>query len=544
MRRYFLILGFFLFLSIGLNCYLLFYLLKFSPSLLFQKAQIEELISQFKEKPENEKQETEIPAKLLEIEKEIKNLKNSLQSTANFSKENLSIKDEINQKLEALSDEFSEFKEQFISLNEDNLKIQKEILSLIENLEKTSESNTKTTREEEMQESKEVSEETKPLLITEVAAGFDSSKNEFIEIYNPNDFPVEINDENFVLEIIDSQNRKTQKRIDWKRNVIPSKSFFLFVGGDLKTEAQKLEGDAYFSSQLTSIGGVIIRKKEGEILDRVGWGEPNSPIPILATELKAKLKEGGLKTGESLQRKIQNSEFVDTNNNEDDFEFSLVLTPHNSLGERLVYSKEQSLALEEKQGEVQQEETEQAFNQESSKTLDWPQKEKILITEVHIEGDEFVKLFNPGNSPVSLQDKYLAYFPSTRHSIDDPWRLWQIDTDLSISPNSYSLLAIYLQKGSLIEPDWQVLTKEKTKEGKRKPYSEGTISSDGAIGLFDCNPKEEGEKCKIDLVGWGKAKVFEGEPALFPKGSASLLRKRINSSYQDTDNNLNDFEAR
>ncbi|MCD6270946.1 hypothetical protein J7J24_01145, partial [bacterium] len=350
MRRYFLILGFFLFLSIGLNCYLLFYLLKFSPSLLFQKAQIEELISQFKEKPENEKQETEIPAKLLEIEKEIKNLKNSLQSTTNFSKENLSIQDEINQKLEALSDEFSEFKEQFISLNEDNLKIQKEILSLIENLEKTSESNTKTTREEEeMQESKEVSEETKPLLITEVAAGFDSSKNEFIEIYNPNDFPVEINDENFVLEIIDSQNRKTQKRIDWKRNVIPSKSFFLFVGGDLKTETQKLEGDAYFSSQLTSIGGVIIRKKEGEILDRVGWGEPNSPIPILATELKAKLKDGGLKTGESLQRKIQNSEFVDTNNNENDFEFSLILTPQNSLGERLVYSKEESSTSDEEQ---------------------------------------------------------------------------------------------------------------------------------------------------------------------------------------------------
>ena len=542
MRRYFLILGFFLFLSIGLNCYLLFYLLKFSPSLLFQKAQIEELISQFKEKPENEKQETEIPAKLLEIEKEIKNLKNSLQSTANFSKENLSIKDEINQKLEALSDEFSEFKEQFISLNEDNLKIQKEILSLIENLEKTSESNTETTREEEeeMQESKEVSEETKPLLITEVAAGFDSSKNEFIEIYNPNDFPVEINDENFVLEIIDSQNRKTQKRINWKRNVIPSKSFFLFVGGDLKTETQKLEGDAYFSSQLTSIGGVIIRKKEGEILDRVGWGEPNSPIPILATELKAKLKEGGLKTGESLQRKIQNSEFVDTNNNENDFEFSLILTPQNSLGERLVYSKEESSTSDEEQ--IAYSQTQPSSQPTAQKSQEEEQKtsfkeEKILITEVHIEGDEFVKLFNPGNSTISLKDKYLAYFSQNR-LIEKPYRLWKIDTDLSIPPNSYSLLAIYLQEGSPINPDWQVLTIE------NKFYSRGTISSDGAIGLFDCNPKEEGEKCKIDLVGWGKAKVFEGEPALFPKGSTLLLRKRINSSYQDTDNNLKDFEAR
>ena len=539
MRRYFLILGFFLFLSIGLNCYLLFYLLKFSPSLLFQKAQIEELISQFKEKPENEKQETEIPAKLLEIEKEIKNLKNSLQSTANFSKENLSIKDEINQKLEALSDEFSEFKEQFISLNEDNLKIQKEILSLIENLEKTSESNTETTREEEeeMQESKEVSEETKPLLITEVAAGFDSSKNEFIEIYNPNDFPVEINDENFVLEIIDSQNRKTQKRIDWKRNVIPSKSFFLFVGGDLKTETQKLEGDAYFSSQLTSIGGVIIRKKEGKILDRVGWGEPNSPIPILATELKAKLKDGGLKTGGSLQRKIQNSEFIDTNNNENDFEFSLILTPQNSLGERLIYSKVQSLALEEKQRKAQQEKTEQVFDQENSKMLDWSQKEKILITEVHIEGDEFVKFFNPGNTPVSLKDKYLAYFSQNR-LIKEPYRLWKIDENLVISPNSHFTIAICLKEDSTLNPDWQLLTKE------NKPYSKAQIASDGAIGLFDCDPKEEGEKCKIDLVGWGKAKVFEREPALFPKGSTLLLRKGINSSYQDTDNNLNDFEAR
>ena len=543
MKKYFLILGLFLFLSIGLNCYFLFYLLKFSPSFFFQKAQIEELISQFKEKPKNEEQE-EFLTKLLEIEEKIKNLEGSLQSITGFSKENLSTKDEISQKLDTLADEFSEFKKQFISLNEENLKIQKEILALIENLEKTSKSGAEATQEEEeIEESKKTPEEIKPLLITEVASGFDSSKNEFIEIYNPNDFPVEINDGNFVLEIVDSHNRKTQKRIDWKRNVIPKNSFFLFIGGEIKSENQRLKGDAYFSSQLTSIGGVIIRKKKGEVLDRVGWGEPNSPIPILATELKAKLKEGGLKTGESLQRKVQGSNFIDTNNNEKDFDFSLILTPQNSLGERLVYSKDQSLALGEKQVEVQQEKTEQAFTQEGSKTLDWPQKEKILITEVHIEGDEFLKLFNPGNSPVSLKDKYLAYFSSTKHSIDDPWRLWQIDTDLSISPNSYSLLAIYLQEGSSIKPDWRALTKEKTKEDKRKPYSKAQISSNGAIGLFDCNPKEEGEKCKIDLVGWGKAKVFEGEPILFPKGSTLLLRKRINSSYQDTDNNLNDFEA-
>ena len=542
MKKYFLILGFLLLLSIGLNCYLLFYLLKFSPSLFFQKAQIEELVSQFKKTQETKNQKEPSFTKLLEIEEEIKNLENSLRSTSGFLKENLSTKDEISQRIETLSNEFSEFKKQFISLNEENLKIQKEILALIEDLEKTSKNDTETTREEEeeMQESKEVSEETKPLLITEVVSGFDSSKNEFIEIYNPNDFPVEINDENFVLEIIDSQNRKTQKRIDWKRNVVPSKSFFLFVGGDLKTETQRLEGDAYFSSQLTSIGGVIIRKKEGEIFDKVGWGESNSPIPILATELKAKLKEGGLKTGESLQRKIQNSEFVDTNNNENDFEFSLILTPQNSLGERLVYSKEESSTSDEEQ--IAYSQTQPSSQPPAQKSQEEEQKtsfkeEKILITEVHIEGDEFVKIFNPGNSPVSLKDKYLAYFSQNR-LIEKPYRLWKIEDDLSIFPNSYFTIAIYLKEGSTLNPDWQVLTKE------NKPYSKAQISSDGAIGLFDCNPKEEGEKCKIDLVGWGKAKVFERKPALFPKGSNSLSRKRINSSYQDTDNNLNDFEVR
>jgi len=537
MKKYFLLLGF-LFLSIGLNCYFLFYLLKFSSFSLFQKAQIEELLSQFKKAPETKDQEETSFTKLLEIEEKIKNLEDSLQSMVGYSKENLSTEDEINQRLDTLFNEFFEFKKQFISLNEENLKIQKEILALIDNIERTNESSTETTEEKEkIEEPKKTQERIKPLLITEVASGFDSLKNEFIEIYNPNDFPVEINDDNFVLELVDSQNRKTQKRIDWKRNIIPERGFFLFIGGEIKTKNQKLEGDAYFSSQLASISGVVIRKKKGEVFDRVGWGKPNSPIPILATELKAKLKDGGLKTGESLQRKIQNSEFIDTNNNENDFEFSLILTPQNSLGERLIYSKVQSLALEEKQRKAQQEKTEQVFDQENSKMLDWSQKEKILITEVHIEGDEFVKFFNPGNTPVSLKDKYLAYFSQNR-LIKEPYRLWKIDENLVISPNSHFTIAICLKEDSTLNPDWQLLTKE------NKPYSKAQIASDGAIGLFDCDPKEEGEKCKIDLVGWGKAKVFEREPALFPKGSTLLLRKGINSSYQDTDNNLNDFEAR
>lgn len=197
------------------------------------------------------------------------------------------------------------------------------------------------------------------------------------------------------------------------------------------------------------------------------------------------------------------------------------------MGERLVYSKISSSEVPTK---------EESSFQDQQEGISQSQ-DQILITRVGIQGDEFVELFNPQTSPVSLKGKYLAYYSSNRE-INNPYRLWEIEPDFTIPPKSHFLIAVFLEEGSTLSFNWQILTKEK------KPYSKPQISQNGAIGIFNFNPKERGEEGKIDLVGWGKTNVFEGAPIELEEEATFIQRKTHNSSFQDTDNNLEDFISR
>jgi len=154
--------------------------------------------------------------------------------------------------------------------------------------------------------------------INEVCAGLEKAENEFIEIYNPRDFPIVFSNNNFKLKLVNSSNVITTKTITWLNNVIPEKSYFLFVAGNLPIDA-----DAnYGGGLMTSTSGVIITDKNDIIIDRIGWG--NVP-PADAVE-----GEGIniiLKTGQSLERKESG---LDTNNNNLDFILNATPTPQNS----------------------------------------------------------------------------------------------------------------------------------------------------------------------------------------------------------------------
>ena len=100
----------------------------------------------------------------------------------------------------------------------------------------------------------------------------DNAQNEFIELYNSNDFSISLSDENFNLKLVNSSNDITKKKINWNRNIIPSKGYFLFVGGELKIDGQTLSPDANFSSQLTATSGIIIADDKDNVLDRVSLG--------------------------------------------------------------------------------------------------------------------------------------------------------------------------------------------------------------------------------------------------------------------------------
>lgn len=175
------------------------------------------------------------------------------------------------------------------------------------------------------------------ILISEVCAGLDKAENEFVEFYNPNDSAVSLSDENFNLKLVNSSNDITKKKINWNKNVIPAKGFFLLVGGELKIDSQTVSPDATFSSQLTGTSGVIIANGQDNVLDKVAWGKLDKLPPAAGIETQGVILEQGLQTGKSLERKKQGDNLIDNNNNSQDFILSSNPSPINSLGEKKVY---------------------------------------------------------------------------------------------------------------------------------------------------------------------------------------------------------------
>ena len=199
----------------------------------------------------------------------------------------------------------------------------------------------KLTEEEEVKE-EETKEETllslPKILISEICAGLDKAENEFVELYNPNETSVSLSNENFNLKLVNSSNDITKKKINWNRNIIPAKGYFLLVGGELKIDGQILAADATFSSQLTGTSGVIINDGQDTVLDKVAWGKPDKLPPPEAVETQGVILEQGLQTGESLERIKQGDNLIDNNNNSQDFILSSSPSPTNSSGEKKVYS--------------------------------------------------------------------------------------------------------------------------------------------------------------------------------------------------------------
>jgi len=157
------------------------------------------------------------------------------------------------------------------------------------------------------------------LIISEVAAQIEIGKaeSEFIEIYNPTDSEIDMT--SFKLFLVDSSNSKTEKKkITYTNNKIKASGFFLFGGTqEIILNNKKVEMDAIYSNGLTGTSGVILEDKDGNIIDRVGWGEATAKIPpSKAVEEIGVIIDKGLTTGKSIGR---NTAENDTDNNSADF---------------------------------------------------------------------------------------------------------------------------------------------------------------------------------------------------------------------------------
>lgn len=323
------------------------------------------------------------------------------------------------------------------------------------------------------------------LLITEIQTKGANEKDEFVEIYNPNNTDIVLTDWYLQRKTKDANSFSTFASSNlFENRSISAKGYFL-IARTGSTFANK--ADALIDKSLTDDNTLALKDPNGDIVDKVGWGLAND------YETEATVNP---ESGKSISRKLlDNENYQDTDNNKADFEL-IAPTP-----------KQENIA---------------SNNNNDSHP-------KILISGLQIGENEYVELYNPNNELVDVSDYYFSYFSSSREW-NDPYRSKKFPEDTVIEPNSYYLIALADNKN--IDADWQ-------------PYESELLSNtNGSIAIFPWNPAlktiDEARLGRADAVGWGNVIVKEEEAISSFEIDKGLAREE-EATFVDSDNNKLDF---
>ncbi|MFA5165736.1 MAG: lamin tail domain-containing protein [Candidatus Paceibacterota bacterium] len=170
---------------------------------------------------------------------------------------------------------------------------------------------------------KSKTENISPILINELCAGIDTADNEYLTVYNPNNFPISLGS-GFVLKIANSAGKFSEKRLKFLQETIPAKGSFLLSPKAVKIGASLIEPDATYASGLSKIGCTQICLNN--ICDTLSFGEKILPC----AQENFYFLGGGLKTDYCLRRKSADYLLHDSNNNQEDFSLVEQACPKNS----------------------------------------------------------------------------------------------------------------------------------------------------------------------------------------------------------------------
>lgn len=137
----------------------------------------------------------------------------------------------------------------------------------------------------------------------------------------------------------------------------------------------------------------------------------------------------------------------------------------------------------------------------------------IYINELLIEGpsgEEFIELYNPTDSDISLKNYYLDYYSSGR-DWNNPYRNKKFPDSAIIKSKNYFLIA--MKTGEFSNADWNL------------GYSSHQLSdSNGSIALFPSGTFAESNA--LDSISWGKVDyVGKGKEFDPPKDGKSYEKK-------------------
>ncbi|NMB92453.1 MAG: hypothetical protein GYA31_02420 [Parcubacteria group bacterium] len=154
------------------------------------------------------------------------------------------------------------------------------------------------------------------VLITEIqVSGFNSDQtsnvyNEFIELYNPNDFEVDLT--NWYLQKKTSQSEDFSSLVPaslLENRIIAPRDYFLITHAS--SSYSSITDVLITNYTITDNNTIILKNPNREIVDKIGYGE--------ASDCETNCVAGPL-MGQSIQRKYEDNNFLDTDNNFNDFE--------------------------------------------------------------------------------------------------------------------------------------------------------------------------------------------------------------------------------
>ena len=161
------------------------------------------------------------------------------------------------------------------------------------------------------------------ILINEIqiTGGTNKTKNDFIELYNPNNFQVNLNGYRLVKRTQAGTGDDLIK--SWTTDIfISANGYYLWANNDYADIP--VTPNIATTDIISDNNGIAIRfgaANTGTIIDSVAWGEAQNNFietTVFSTNPTA---------NQSIQRKFQNNTFIDTDNNAQDFEIQSCPSP-------------------------------------------------------------------------------------------------------------------------------------------------------------------------------------------------------------------------
>ncbi|MCX6760099.1 MAG: lamin tail domain-containing protein [Candidatus Nealsonbacteria bacterium] len=149
------------------------------------------------------------------------------------------------------------------------------------------------------------------ILITEIqTAGKTDDKEEFVELYNPNDKDIDLTGWYIQKKTKSGTASYFDKKTSLAGKKISAKGYFLIARAGYSSDSADISVDTALSDD----SSLILKNPNEGISDKVGWGE--------ASDYETESAESSEKPekGKSLARKIIKGEYIDSNNNKFDFE--------------------------------------------------------------------------------------------------------------------------------------------------------------------------------------------------------------------------------